>query len=254
MNDLENTNKVKTMSSREIAGITGKEHKNVIRDIEKMFNQLKIELVKFQGLYEDQKGEMRKCYHLPRRECLILVSGYDTVLRAKIIDRWEALETGTAQPRFKPQKPKVFITGVLLKELRLLTDNHGNLMRKAGIDENQILIASSRVMESVLGVNPANTLDIPTPNNSQYYTATALGERLEGKPSGREVNKKLVQLGFLLFEHEPSGKRRNILTLKGKEAGGRVFDSGKKHSDGSIVQSIKWQDNILDILKGTNHA
>ncbi|KGB27525.1 antirepressor [Candidatus Liberibacter solanacearum] len=178
---------------------------------------------------------------------------------AESFERWvfeEVLPTlrKTGSYSINPQKPKVFITGVLLKELRLLTDNHGNLMRKAGIDENQILIASSRVMESVLGVNPANTLDIPTPNNSQYYTATALGERLEGKPSGREVNKKLVQLGFLLFEHEPSGKRRNILTLKGKEAGGRVFDSGKKHSDGSIVQSIKWQDNILDILKGTNHA
>ncbi|ONI59084.1 antirepressor [Candidatus Liberibacter solanacearum] len=156
-------------------------------------------------------------------------------------------------PKTKDNKPKVFITGMLLKELRLLTDNHESLMRKAGIDDNQILIASSRVMESVLGINPAEIIDIPTPNNSQYYTATALGGQLPVKLSGREVNKRLVRLNCLLVEHEPSGKRRNILTPKGKELGGRVFDSGKKHSDGSIVQSIKWQDNILDILQGNNN-
>ncbi|ADR51947.1 prophage antirepressor [Candidatus Liberibacter solanacearum CLso-ZC1] len=187
---------------------------------------------------------------------------YRLIVKSKLpsaqkFERWifeEVLPTlrKTGSYSIKPPKPQVFITGGLLKELRLLTDNHGNLMRKAGIDENQILIASSRVMESVLGVNPANTLDIPTPNNSQYYTATALGEQLPVKLSGREINKRLVRLGFLLVEHEPSGKRRNILTTKGKELGGRVFDSGKKHSDGSIVQSIKWQENILDILKA-NH-
>ncbi|ADR52914.1 prophage antirepressor [Candidatus Liberibacter solanacearum CLso-ZC1] len=187
---------------------------------------------------------------------------YRLIVKSKLpsaekFERWvfeEVLPTlrKTGSYSINPPKPQVFITGGLLKELRLLTDNHGNLMRKAGIDENQILIASSRVMESVLGVNPANTLDIPTPNNSQYYTATALGEQLPVKLSGREINKRLVRLGFLLVEHEPSGKRRNILTTKGKELGGRVFDSGKKHSDGSIVQSIKWQENILDILKA-NH-
>ncbi|MDI1494682.1 MAG: hypothetical protein PUN43_05585 [Candidatus Liberibacter asiaticus] len=152
----------------------------------------------------------------------------------------------------KDPKPQVFITGVLLKELRLLTEGNAQLMRSVGIDENQILISTSRVMESILGVSPAKTLDIPTPHNSQYYTATSLGEKLPIKLSGREVNKRLVRLNCLLVEYEPSGKRRNILTPKGKELGGRVFDTGKQHSDGSIVQQIKWQDNILDLLRTTH--
>ncbi|MBA5724605.1 Bro-N domain-containing protein [Candidatus Liberibacter sp.] len=155
----------------------------------------------------------------------------------------------------KNPKPQVYMTGMLLKELRLLTDSHAQLMRNAQIDDNQILISTSRVMESVLGVDPAKTLDIPTPNNAQYYTATALGENLPVKLSGREVNKRLARMSFLLAEHEPSGKRRYILTPKGKDNGGRLFDTGKKHSNGSIVQQIKWEARVLDTLKGANdHA
>ncbi|WP_100551065.1 phage regulatory protein/antirepressor Ant [Caedibacter taeniospiralis] len=82
----------KTMSSREIAEITGKEHKNILRDIENMLNELKIELVEFLSEYVDAKGERRKSFNLPKRETLILVSGYNIAMRAKIIDRWQELE------------------------------------------------------------------------------------------------------------------------------------------------------------------
>ncbi|WP_412057084.1 Rha family transcriptional regulator [Bartonella sp. DGB2] len=83
---------VLTMSSREIAKLCEKEHKNVIRDIRQMFTELKIEPSTFLGKYKDSTGRKLICYYLPKRECLILVSGYSTVLRAKIVDRWLELE------------------------------------------------------------------------------------------------------------------------------------------------------------------
>lgn len=55
--------------------------------------------------YKDAKGERRPMYNLTKKGCLILASGYNAVLREKIIDRWEALETGKATPTFQvPQK------------------------------------------------------------------------------------------------------------------------------------------------------
>ncbi|WP_375685740.1 phage antirepressor KilAC domain-containing protein [Bartonella sp. TT110JLCBS] len=88
-----------TMSSIEIAEVCGKQHKNVMRDIKQIFNELKFEPVDFIGTYIDAKGESRPCYNLPKRECLILVSGYSTALRAKIIDRWQELERQVATPQ-----------------------------------------------------------------------------------------------------------------------------------------------------------
>lgn len=45
-----------TMSSREIATLTGKRHDNVVRDIEKMLDDVKIDRLKFEGVYTDAKG------------------------------------------------------------------------------------------------------------------------------------------------------------------------------------------------------
>jgi phage regulator Rha-like protein len=93
-----------TMSSREIAERTGKRHDNVIADIVKMFDQMgeSNRLLGFQEWLSVETGSKTVrnflIYNLPKRETLILVSGYSVVLRAKIIDRWEELESGATKP------------------------------------------------------------------------------------------------------------------------------------------------------------
>lgn len=83
---------VQTMSSREIAKLTGKRHDNVMSDIRIMFESLDIQSPEFLGDYKDSKGRTYPQFNLPKRETLILVSGYNIALRAKIIDRWIELE------------------------------------------------------------------------------------------------------------------------------------------------------------------
>ncbi|MBO2688481.1 Rha family transcriptional regulator [Shewanella algae] len=91
------------MSSREIAELTGKKHAHICRDIRSMLEQLGINESKFGSVYLDTKGEKRTEYRLPRRECEILVTGYDVVRRAAVIDRWLELETKQRQlPNMTP--------------------------------------------------------------------------------------------------------------------------------------------------------
>ena len=90
---------IKGMDSRELAEITGKRHDNVCRDIDAMLDELGFDRLKFEGVYRGGNGEQRRCYILPKRESLILASGYSVKLRAAIIDRWAELEAGRRPER-----------------------------------------------------------------------------------------------------------------------------------------------------------
>jgi len=94
MNALINATGEQTMSSREIAELCDKRHDHVMRDIRDMLTQLhgESDLPRFGGVYQGGNGESRPCFNLPKRETLILVSGYNLAVRAKIIDRWQELE------------------------------------------------------------------------------------------------------------------------------------------------------------------
>lgn len=82
-----------TMSSLEIAELTGKRHDAILRDIRNLLYQ-GVNAHNFVEVeYLDKKGENRPSFNLTKKGCLILASGYNAKLREKIIDRWEELET-----------------------------------------------------------------------------------------------------------------------------------------------------------------
>lgn len=91
--DAKEFTSIATMSSIDIANLTEKQHKNVIADIRKMLGELGMGVAEFSATYQHpQNKQTFPIYNLPKRECLILVSGYSAVLRARIIDRWLELE------------------------------------------------------------------------------------------------------------------------------------------------------------------
>lgn len=90
-----------TMSSREIAELTGKQHGHVMRDILAMLVELHGEggVSSFGDTHTNhQNGQKYPIYRLPKRETMILVSGYSITIRAKIIDRWQELEAAVNNP------------------------------------------------------------------------------------------------------------------------------------------------------------
>jgi phage regulator Rha-like protein len=90
-----------TMSSREIAALTGKQHAHVMRDIRVMLEELYGEgcQSKFGSTYLDDQGKERACFELDRDHTMTLITGYNATLRITIIRRWQELEAQAALPR-----------------------------------------------------------------------------------------------------------------------------------------------------------
>ena len=92
MNELLTFNNELTMSSREIATLTGKKHYHVMRDIELLAAQLEVDVSKFSGIYTDSQNREQAEYLIDKDTCLCLIAGYNAKLRMKIIKRWQELE------------------------------------------------------------------------------------------------------------------------------------------------------------------
>ncbi|CAL7915527.1 phage regulatory protein Rha [Fusobacterium necrophorum subsp. funduliforme ATCC 51357] len=96
MNSITNVN---TMTSIEVAELTGKEHKNILADIRDESKKLEIqgiraELIFQPGEYLDKNNQARPMYNLTKEGVLQLAARYDAVVRFKLIERVT-----------KPQKP-----------------------------------------------------------------------------------------------------------------------------------------------------
>ena len=92
-----------TMTSREIAEVTDKQHQHVKRDIEKMFSELNEDVSKFGRIYTDSMNRSQTEYVLDKEHTECLVTGYSAMLRMKVIKRMHELEEKTRVPQTLPQ-------------------------------------------------------------------------------------------------------------------------------------------------------
>ena len=131
-----------TMSSKEIAKLTGKLHHNVTRDIEKMLKTLDIEDASFLTHQKTYQNREIKSYNLPKRETLILVSGYNVKLRTKIIDRWQELENMNMDSYMIPNpitRAKAWI--VEQEKLQLAMDTVKSQAKRIELDKPKVEFA-----------------------------------------------------------------------------------------------------------------
>lgn len=86
---------VLSMTSKEVAELTGKRHDNVLRDIDNLLKTLPSELgAGFSMTYEGDPVHGYRLYTLDRNSTLCLITGYDASSRMKIVKRWQELEAG----------------------------------------------------------------------------------------------------------------------------------------------------------------
>ena len=106
-----------TMSSREIAELTGKEHGHVKRDIEQMLKALEKDVSTFGCIYLDSVGRKQTEYRLDRELTQTLITGYSIPLRHKVIQRLNELESGGGQPLATIKDPQLAAMVTMLTQL-----------------------------------------------------------------------------------------------------------------------------------------
>ena len=105
------TNDGKMMSSREIADLTEKNHKEVLRDIRRMLEDLGDleDSANLRSPQNSEKGWKLSTYTTSQNKqqpeyllnfdlTMTLIAGYNVVLRNRIIKRWQELEKAAAKP------------------------------------------------------------------------------------------------------------------------------------------------------------
>lgn len=120
-----------TMSSREIAELTGKEHPNVMRDIRGMLLELGEDVLKFEDIYADAYGREQPCFSLPKDLTITLVAGYNVKMRHAIVKRWQELEAQQS-----PKVPQTYAQALL---------EAGRLAQLAEEQAQQLALAAPKV-------------------------------------------------------------------------------------------------------------
>ncbi|WP_047711329.1 Rha family transcriptional regulator [Pseudomonas lactis] len=89
----------KTMSTREIAELTGKAHFHVKRDFLALLKELGEDASSFGCIYLDPLNREQTEYLLDREHTDCLLTGYSAAMRMTVIRRWHELEAQVAQPQ-----------------------------------------------------------------------------------------------------------------------------------------------------------
>lgn len=216
-----------TLTSLEVAEMIGKEHKNLLRDIDRYCNQLnklKIELVDFfqESTYIDGKGEERPCYKITKKGCEFvahkLTGIKGTEFTAKYINRFHDMEElleGIAEQETE-QKQKT----ISLKE---------QLEAAAFVAEDLHVPQSNKIMmfRKVCENNHINSNFLPAYSeheDREAKPATALLKQFQCEIKIREFNERMIKAGYLEERERdtsnrkryPSGKKPfKALTEKG---------------------------------------
>ena len=157
---------------------------NILLDF--CFNNTGDKYVIEESTYSDAKGEKRSMYILNKKACFLLASGYDVVLRAKIIDRWEELE---AKERISTAALPDFSNPA--EAARAWADMYEQrLLQKKRADEAESQVLS--LTQEIATMQPKVSYYDMILNNHSTVLTTQIA--LDYGMSAKALNKKLFEL------------------------------------------------------------
>lgn len=216
---IENKN---TMTSREVAEITGKEHKNILVDIrdeiEKLENKgIRAELIFQLGEYLDKNNQKRPQYNLTKEGVLQLAARYDAVVRFRLIEK-------VTRPKEYSQKELLLMNLEAIERIEELEEE--NQIQKQVIAEYKTV---KEYVDTIL--SSEDTMSI-TQIAADYGLSAMV---LNGILNENRVIRKVGNQWILYVEHMNKGYTKSeTITVKRKNGTEKVVPNTKWTQKGRL--------------------
>lgn len=239
--DVHQDNGVLVTTSRNIAEVFGKEHYNIMRDIEDVIKKCSPEFgaLNFEGSsYKTTQNKEAPMYLLTKDGAMMLIMGYTgekaMLLKEAYIKRFNEMEQELKQKRNQIEYPNL-VEKITIAQI---------VFNAAKLKDNQLALALDKVYKKTTGESILAAADIKliAPKQVQLANPTQLGKELG--ISARKVNQLLIEMDYQIKTqagYEP--------TQSGLDAGAQLLDVGKAHSDGTPIRQLKWPFSLVDELK-----
>lgn len=228
-----------TMTSREIAELTGKRHSDVLRDIDNLLESLNADLrygFKTSSYVSGEPPREYRMFAMDRDSSYCLVAGYDANARMRIIKRWQELETQTATvTRLNPhERERLMIAREAYKTAKLF-----------GFEGNMAILSAENYVRNTMGggvLASMGATHLLADDRGKVYTPTDLGQLMNPPLTAVKFNQLLESFGLQ--------KKELGSWLPTDEAIGLFewADTGKKHSTGTPVKQLRWFKTVLERL------
>lgn len=206
MNAVVKFQKDQFMSSKEVADLTGKLHKNVIRDIREMLNSLDGSILsheKYQEL-KDVRGYSSE-FLLNKNLSITLMTGYDINARHKINLRWQELEAQVPVPVFN------------------IPQTYAEALALAADQAKQLEVAAPKVRHYDTVVERTTLLTATQVGQKVKFSAVRLNKVLEeldvynkALKRGKAFKQWFVDAGYGIMRQTDNGFSQPMFTTKGE--------------------------------------
>lgn len=208
MNQLIESNKL-TMSSLEIAELTGKRHADVMRDIRNMLEEL--HSAQKCAQYKDSTGRTLPMILLNREETDCLITGYSAKLRMLVIKRWHELEAkDKAIPNFNdPVESARAWADAKEAELKALDQLEA---QKPMVNYYDLVSKNESHMNAT---QVAQKMNLTATKMNKYLDD--LGVYNKSIKRGRTFNHWFIESGYGMMKQTDAGYSQAVFTTKGEQ-------------------------------------